>query len=451
MGRKGQYSADNPVERAFLEVANHQAAPGNAARHLAQLLRTPEFDWRDLARAFGRLQEEAARSSDPEAESSATAARVALVAMRRTMGAGSHEGDARARLRVQEACDPRAAPEKMLSDVFAVLHEIVDFDIATFVEYHGGDEHHEKTLVRGRFAMDGAKVFTWPARWVEIDPTLVAWMKGDDRRIENLKKFYKTEAGAKALECNPVAQEYRKRGAHSAVSVARIDGGRLRGAVSLARRKDKLPFRPDEQDRLNWLGLDRVMRLASSAFQARQQSLALRVAELFDVAGNADPLSTARELVELIGKGFGWEYVAIFRVARVREQFEVVAQYDAAGGKLSVRDGYTQPLEGRKSGMLGHARRERTTLRIPDVRPPRPRPKGWRPPYDYIRTNRAQTSAMCVPLCLDGEVEWVLDCESKQVNAFLQPDEDAIVALVRDIERTIRLWFESRLNKALLN
>jgi len=48
-------------------------------------------------------------------------------------------------------------------------------------------------------------------------------------------------------------------------------------------------------------------------------------------------------------------------------------------------------------------------------------------------------------------VEWVLDCESTKVNAFQQPDEDTIVALVRDIERTIRLWFESRLNLALLN
>ena len=166
------------------------------------------------------------------------------------------------------------------------------------------------------------------------------------------------------------------------------------------------------------------------------------------MAGDSDPRAIARELVELIGRGFGWEYVAIFRVARVREQFEVVAQYDATGGKLSVRDDYTQPLD---CGMLGHTRRERKALRAPDVRPPRPRPKGWRPPYDYIRSNRAQASAMCVPVCLDGKVEWVLDCESTLVNSFLQPDEDAIVALVRDIERTIRLWFESRLNKALLD
>ena len=255
MGNGWQYSADNPVERALLEVANNQAAPRSAARDLARLLKTPKFDWRDLARALGRLQEAAARSSDLEAERFAAAAGVALIAMRRAMGAGRSEGDARVQLRVQEACDPRAEPEKMLADVFAVLHEIVDFDIATFVEYHGGGDN-EKTLARGRFAMDGAKEFTWPARWVEIEPTLVAWMKGDDRRIDNLEKFYATETGAKGLEHNPVAREYSKRGAHSVISVARIDGGRLRGAVSLARRSDKPPFSSDEQDRLNWLGLD---------------------------------------------------------------------------------------------------------------------------------------------------------------------------------------------------
>jgi hypothetical protein len=52
---------------------------------------------------------------------------------------------------------------------------------------------------------------------------------------------------------------------------------------------------------------------------------------------------------------------------------------------------------------------------------------------------------------LGHEVEWILDCESTQVDGFSQPDEDAIVALVKEIERTIRLWFESRLSNSLLN
>src|SRR5262245_66014429 len=109
-GTKRRRGADNPVERALLEVANNQAAPRSAVRDLARLLKTPKFDWRDLARALGRIEQEAAHSPDLEAETVATAARVALAAMRRAMGAGGFASDAGVRLRVQEACDP-GAPE----------------------------------------------------------------------------------------------------------------------------------------------------------------------------------------------------------------------------------------------------------------------------------------------------------------------------------------------------
>ena len=48
-------------------------------------------------------------------------------------------------------------------------------------------------------------------------------------------------------------------------------------------------------------------------------------------------MKIAQKFVDLIGRGFGWEYVAIFRVARVRKKLEVVAQYDGTRGKkLSV-------------------------------------------------------------------------------------------------------------------
>jgi len=437
------------VERALLDVANKKATPRGTVRDLVKLLKTPGFDWRDLARALDRVGQEAAHSPTVGADTVATAANVALVAMRRAMGADSSLSDANARFRVQKACDPSTPPEVMLASVFGELKRIIDFDIATFVEYQRarGDE---KILVRGRFAADGGVPFKWPARWIEIKSASVERLKGADRRVD-LVQHYATEAGARALDDNPVAQAYLTRGARYVVSIARVDSGQLCGSVSLARRDNKPPFAFAEQDRLDSLGLDRVMRLASEAYATRRKDLTLRIAKLFDFASNSDTKEIAREVVELIGRGFDWEYVAIFRVARVRQQFEVIAQYDATGGGLSPRGDSTQPLDGRESGMLGNARRARKALRVPDVRPPEPRPSDWRPPHDYIRTSEAAASAMCVPICLGDDVEWVLDCESTQVNGFLKPDEDAILELIRDIERTLRLWFESRLNKALLD
>ena len=329
-----------------------------------------------------------------------------------------------------------------------VLRDVLEFDIATYVEYQAGADENAPTLARARFAIDGSEPFTWAARWVEIDPALVKWMRGDDRLIQDLGKFYNTKGGAKELRQNPVPLQYKSRGAHSVVIVPRIDGDRLLGTFSLTRRKDKPPFRIDERDRLDRLGLDRIMRLVSEKFQVRHQQLAASVAGLFDFGSETPLTEIASRFVNLIGEGFGWEYIAIFRVARARGRFEVVAQYDATGGKLSVNADYSQSLE---SGMIGKTRREGVALRARNVRPPHPEPEGWESPHGYIRTNEAQSSAMCVPVKLGREVEWILDCESTQIDGFLQPDEDAIVSLVQDIERTIRLWFESRLNNALLN
>jgi GAF domain-containing protein len=301
--------------------------------------------------------------------------------------------------RLRKVSNQEAEPETILQNVFAVLREIVDFDIATYVEYQAGADENARTLVRARFAVDGLEPFTWPARWVEIDPPLIKWMKGDDRLIPDLNEFYNTKAGAKELRRNPVALQYKKRGAHSVVNVPRIDGDRLLGAFSLARRKNKPPFRMDEQDRLDRLGLDRIMRLVSEKFQTRHQQLAASVTGLFEFDDETSAMEIAQKFVDLIGPGFGWEYVAIFRVARVRKQLEVVAQYDGTRGKkLSVKDNYSQPLEGEKSGMIGKTRREGVTLRARDVRPPRRRREGWEAPHNYIRTNPAQASAMCVPV-----------------------------------------------------
>jgi PAS domain-containing protein len=152
--------------------------------------------------------------------------------------------------------------------------------------------------------------------------------------------------------------------------------------------------------------------------------------------------------VRKLGKGFRWEYVAIFRIARARNRFEVVAEYDATSASLTVGEQYTQGLD---EGMLGATRQKERTLRVGDVRPPTPQLPDWKPPCGYIRTREAQVSAMCVPVRLGGEVEWILDCESSQVDAFHQPDQDVIEAIVAEVEKTVALWFESRLNHALLD
>ncbi len=208
---------ENPVERALLDLANQQAKPRGVVRALAGLLETRRFDWRDLVRALGRIEvaaRPAIRQPESETQIISAVARVALLAMRRAMWDTSGS-------RLQQAFNKEDEPDTILRKVFAAIREIIDFDIATYVEYQGGTDESAPTLARARFAVDGSKPFTWPARWVEIDPALVKRMKGSDRLIPDLNEFYNNQTGAKELRNNPVAQHYKKRGAHSVVSVPR--------------------------------------------------------------------------------------------------------------------------------------------------------------------------------------------------------------------------------------
>ena len=189
-----------------------------------------------------------------------------------------------------------------------------------------------------------------------------------------------------------------------------------------------------------------MLRLIGEAYADEAERITQEIKSLFQVS--ALPWQVGQDVVRKLCNGFGWEYVAIFRVARARNRFEVVAEYEVPGAGLSVGCEYFMGLD---EGMLGSTRRMGRTLRTGDVRPPKNAPADWKPPFNYKRTLNAQVSAMCVPVRLGDEVEWILDCEFSQEEAFQQPDQDNIEALVSGIEKTVALWFESRLNRALLD
>src|SRR5581483_6554869 len=75
--------------------------------------------------------------------------------------------------------------------------------------------------------------------------------------------------------------------------------------------------------------------------------------------------------------------------------------------------------------------------------------------YDYISTRSAQASAMCLPIRLGyqdhSDIEWILDLESSQFDAFPRPEQIALKKIVAEVERSLQSWFEARLCNGLLN
>jgi PAS domain-containing protein len=448
----------NLLERTLLDAANGHLGIRHASRHIAEMMSGYRWNWRHLARAvsgavielLGPVAQQLPKETRDTFEKRLTQLlRTATLATRMaspTPGAPLRGDGAAQALRLHEVVAGRQSAEAMLRGLFGILREILPFHIATYTEYYY--QEGRVPLARGRFAVDGTQEFRWPARWIPVNPEIISWRAGGKRWIEDIEEFYAAHPEMARARFSVVAQDYEKRGARSFITVSRYDGERLRSSLTLARRTGDgtPPFRFEDQRLLDSLELDKVLRLVGEAYAAEGNQITQEINALFQIS--AQPLQVAQDAVRKLCTGFDWEYVAIFRVARARNRFEVVAEYEKPGAGLSVGAEYCLNLD---EGMVGSTRRAGRTLRTGDVRRPKNAPPDWKPPFNYVRTLDTQVSAMCVPVRLGNEVEWILDCESSQEDAFQQPDQDNIEALVSGIEKTVALWFESRLNKALLD
>lgn len=342
-------------------------------------------------------------------------------------------------LELRRACDPGKSGKAMLDGVLAVLRNFIAFDIATFAEYAADSPRHGRTpslLVRGRYAVDDGTPFPWPTRWLRTPADIMDWTEEKDVAGSDIEAFFRVSPSFRALRKNPVVATYLARGVRGFIVVVHRENGQPVSSLTLA-RKSETPFGAEDQQTLSALGLADVLRLVQSAYNAEAAAFHREICDLF--AQNARPDMVSRITVEKLCARFQWDYVAIFRVAHARSRFELVEQHNATDKELLVREGYTQPYG---EGILGRVLKTGLPLRVEDV--------SKRSRHGYVQIARDARSCMCYPIALDGCVEWILDCESSEVGAFQHPDEIELGVLVREAQKTIALWFETRLNRALL-
>lgn len=349
----------------------------------------------------------------------------------------------RMQLRMRKAIEPAlfGAPiEAAIDDVFEIVRERLPFDLATFVQYLASEESTDTNprsmLIRGRYAIDGKVRFRWPTRWLEAPSELTVWLEGCDTLIADLDAFYRDNPELEELRSNEIIQTYERRGATSFLLVPYRVDGRIVGSLTLARCGGP-SFTDVDQEWPDAMDLSDIVRCIDVAYHTKSAAFHQEVRDLF--APTADAEDVANEIVRRLVHEFEWDYVGLYRVARARARFELVAQHSSSRSLL-MKDGYCQNLD---VGMMGTILRDRRPLRISSIR------TGSANPHNYISLSAAR-SCLQYPIKLDGEVEWILDCEALEVSAFQLPDETALAELVRSAEETIALWFEMRLNQLLV-
>jgi len=343
-------------------------------------------------------------------------------------------------LDLRRACDPPQPPEAMLDGMLAVLRDFVAFDIATFAEYASEPtlpEAADQILVRGHYAVDDGRRFDWPARWIRVPAALQSLLAGEVLAVPSVDGFFRANPAFRGLRGNMVIQTYLRRGARSFLVVPLHEaGGQVVSSLTFA-RKDGAPFEAADQQVLSRLDVAGALRLVRHAYRSRAAAFRQEIRDLFE--RKADPDEVARTAVVRVCEWYRWDYAAIFRVAHARGRFELVQQHNASDKRMLLEDGYSQ---GFADGVLGRALKTGQPVRVEDT--------TRRSRHGYVQSLPDARSCLCYPILLEDGVEWILDCESSEVGAFQHPDEVELGGLIEEAQKSLALWFEMRLNRALI-
>jgi putative methionine-R-sulfoxide reductase with GAF domain len=331
-----------------------------------------------------------------------------------------------------------AIERQLLADALNGVH----YDVATFAEHELDDrEGGEVPLLCPRLVhRPDVPDFRWPQRWTPTSEAEECWAKGPKPWFPNLGELRGADLGHGDQLGSPSLRQYLDLGVQSVLCFAIVENDHVRLSVLLGSKKPD-QYGARELDRLRTNDLGTAMRTIHSLLKRRRDTFLADFRDLF--AERLAPDQLAHRIVSSVAEEFDWDYVGIYRVERSRHQFVLIAQHDRTPGqKMSVKRGYVQSI---REGMIGKTLRKGSSLRADDV-------STAPPPHDYIQLEGLRArSALCHPVRVGARIEWILDCESKELSAFHGPDHDALRDLVSDLQKTLNFWFESRLNTVLLD
>jgi putative methionine-R-sulfoxide reductase with GAF domain len=319
----------------------------------------------------------------------------------------------------------------------------VPFDVATFAEHATDDAEGSGGLLwRARLVVCPDQTgLRWSQRWMPVLPQMMEWARGSKPWVGNLEVFANNPPSGMLETGENLAGvgDYLSLGIRSLLCHPFVEAGHLRDSLLLGAR-DIDVYNETHLVLVNSPQIREARETIRVALRERSKEFSRGLRELF--AKGLEPEQLAWELAHAIAWEFEWDYVGVFRVEQAQQRFVLVAQCDLSADKgLRLAPGYLQPID---AGMLGNALKLRRALRVDDV--------IRNPQHGYIQIEDLRTqSALSYPVCVGGEIEWMLDCESTETFTFHGPDLEALSEIIGDLESVLQYWLVNRLNLALLN
>lgn len=322
-------------------------------------------------------------------------------------------------------------PHILLRGVMQAIGSIVPYDLATFGVYN-----EDMTLWRA-LASDPDQFQDWKIRWFQVDETILPWLEGGKSWAEDLAAFVNENAPSADRD---TLQRVLEQGLQSLLTFPIRKGpGQFRSSLSLL-RVGKGRYDEGAYTTLQLLGLNEALIAAETAFDRWRDDQKRKLKH--DLARARGTQQLASVLATGIAECFAWDYVSVLEVDRLAGCFRLVAQHDASPDqRLRIPNNYTQPID---QGMLHAVLSTGDALIIPDTTV-EPRP------YGYMQIVQAQSSSMVVPVRVAGHIEWMIDVESFQRNAFRGPDLDDLREIVQECEGVLNRRWQASLRYSLLN
>jgi PAS domain-containing protein len=331
---------------------------------------------------------------------------------------------------------PDGEPEHLIRGIMQAIQSILPYEMATFIVYTN-DLKFCKTLV-----VHPQPDWPWTTAWFPLGPGVRAFLLGNHTwgDIESA-----TAKLAPEVEDDQVYRHIRNDGMKRYVTLPITGGGEQVRAAFTLHSKDPDRYDGSEIGVMRELGVEKALIVAEADITRKYDERIRKLEEQLAAATEYQEL--AHVLASGIAACFGWDYVAVFAVDRHRNRFWLVDQCDKTGNPIINKE-YTQGLG---EGLLGAALEANAPRVEPDIE------TGVR--YAYKPVVAGRRSALAIPIRVvqgqakpaSNEIEWMLNVEASQRNAFQGHNMEALTKLLTQCEGILRQRWHKAVQGSLLD
>lgn len=323
--------------------------------------------------------------------------------------------------------------EKIGAGELIVALQSVPFDLLVMYE-HARDDDGQRLACARIVADRKGRQIAWSQRWQPVAPAASDWCRSERPWIDAIDKIDSARLDVADRETIQLLGAHRIR---SVMALPLLSEGKIVASI-LAGSCKRAAYREPQLRALRATAITELLERLLDQVQESRAALIATVRQQFRCDLSPDEL--AAKLVAILAAELEWDFVGIYRV---EDQFTLVASCDRTPNQsLQVYPDYRQDLD---VGMLGATLQAGKCLLADDV-------TTNPPPHNYSAIEGFNAkSALCYPIRVAGNIEWLLDCSSIAFAAFKGPDRRLLDELVEGLQSVLGLWFETRLSHAILD